>query len=262
MNKKKARKQRAQEQSHVVTERARMVRLLDKGARTSVDFLVDQFPKDPEREVIKVYTKAYRYCDNCHSIQVVSDDTEIRRVMQDGIGELGVDFQNFLTVADEKSKFVMCSGCRCIYYCSPECQRARWKGHKSICSFLHREGTQQQDDFRGYVHMSAALQCMFGLGARGMGWKYDNFLDSGGDALVSAWLAFAAPDDIYELVIIPVSMDILVHFASARGSKREIDTLSMALQWDKEMKFNLVWHVDSGYASKVHRREPVARQAA
>eukprot|EP00985_Skeletonema_marinoi_P003508 scaffold1505_cov146-Skeletonema_marinoi.AAC.22 len=33
----------------------------------------------------------------------------------------------------ERSKTMYCSGCRCITYCSRECHKASWSGHKEIC---------------------------------------------------------------------------------------------------------------------------------
>jgi len=38
----------------------------------------------------------------------------------------------------------LCAGCRSVYYCSPECQRADWKGHKPACRVATavREATQ------------------------------------------------------------------------------------------------------------------------
>jgi len=33
----------------------------------------------------------------------------------------------------ERSKTMYCSGCRCITYCSCECHKASWSGHKKIC---------------------------------------------------------------------------------------------------------------------------------
>jgi len=38
----------------------------------------------------------------------------------------------------------VCSGCRSVFYCSPECQRADWKGHKPACmvATAEREASQ------------------------------------------------------------------------------------------------------------------------
>eukprot|EP00984_Skeletonema_dohrnii_P025434 scaffold14600_cov150-Skeletonema_dohrnii-CCMP3373.AAC.2 len=33
----------------------------------------------------------------------------------------------------ERSKTMYCSRCRCVTYCSPECQKAHWAQHKPIC---------------------------------------------------------------------------------------------------------------------------------
>jgi hypothetical protein len=33
----------------------------------------------------------------------------------------------------------LCAGCRSVYYCSPECQRANWKGHKPACKVATAE---------------------------------------------------------------------------------------------------------------------------
>ena len=33
----------------------------------------------------------------------------------------------------ERSKTMYCSRCRCVTYCSPECQKANWKLHRSAC---------------------------------------------------------------------------------------------------------------------------------
>ena len=33
----------------------------------------------------------------------------------------------------ERSKTMYCSRCRCVTYCSPECQKANWKLHKAAC---------------------------------------------------------------------------------------------------------------------------------
>jgi len=38
----------------------------------------------------------------------------------------------------------LCAGCRSVYYCSPACQRAEWKGHKPACrvATAEREASQ------------------------------------------------------------------------------------------------------------------------
>jgi hypothetical protein len=38
----------------------------------------------------------------------------------------------------------LCAGCRSVYYCCPECQRADWKGHKPACrvATAEREASQ------------------------------------------------------------------------------------------------------------------------
>ena len=35
----------------------------------------------------------------------------------------------------ERSKAKYCSRCRCVTYCSRECQEADWSGHKSVCDY-------------------------------------------------------------------------------------------------------------------------------
>jgi TPR repeat protein len=34
---------------------------------------------------------------------------------------------------DGEGSLSLCKGCRCIYYCNRECQKAHWKEHKAIC---------------------------------------------------------------------------------------------------------------------------------
>jgi hypothetical protein len=38
----------------------------------------------------------------------------------------------------------VCSGCRSVYYCSPECQGADWKGHKAACKVATAEREASQ----------------------------------------------------------------------------------------------------------------------
>jgi TPR repeat protein len=38
----------------------------------------------------------------------------------------------------------LCAGCRSVYYCSPECQRADWKGHKPACKVATAEREASQ----------------------------------------------------------------------------------------------------------------------
>jgi TPR repeat protein len=38
----------------------------------------------------------------------------------------------------------VCSGCRSVFYCSPECQRADWKGHKPACKVATAEREASQ----------------------------------------------------------------------------------------------------------------------
>lgn len=36
--------------------------------------------------------------------------------------------------AAPKDKRKKCSGCRCVYYCGPECQKAAWRTHRLVCA--------------------------------------------------------------------------------------------------------------------------------
>ena len=46
-----------------------------------------------------------------------------------------------------KSEMFCCTGCREVFYCSPECQRAHWKcGHKEDCKFMAREKAEFDSD--------------------------------------------------------------------------------------------------------------------
>jgi TPR repeat protein len=38
----------------------------------------------------------------------------------------------------------VCSGCRSVFYCCPECQRADWKGHKPACEVATAEREASQ----------------------------------------------------------------------------------------------------------------------
>jgi hypothetical protein len=38
----------------------------------------------------------------------------------------------------------LCAGCRSVYYCCPECQRADWKGHKPACKVATAERKASQ----------------------------------------------------------------------------------------------------------------------
>jgi len=33
----------------------------------------------------------------------------------------------------QRTKLHMCSGCRAVWYCSPECQKQDWKDHRPVC---------------------------------------------------------------------------------------------------------------------------------
>jgi hypothetical protein len=48
----------------------------------------------------------------------------------------------------------VCSGCRSVFYCSPECQRADWKGHKPACKVAtaEREASQLVRVSKGGEH--------------------------------------------------------------------------------------------------------------
>ena len=48
-----------------------------------------------------------------------------------------------------KSEMFCCTGCRQVFYCSPECQRAHWKcDHKEECKFMAREKAEFESDLQ------------------------------------------------------------------------------------------------------------------
>ena len=55
-----------------------------------------------------------------------------------------------------KDKLFRCGGCRKIYYCSKECQKADRKGHKPICKLVENEA----GDLSGESKDSPVVYCM------------------------------------------------------------------------------------------------------
>ena len=79
----------------------------------------------------------------------------------DGGGEVAVELKSDVCAVCGGSAVERCSACKCVAYCSVDCQRTDWKlGHKTVCK-LRAEGKLEEMKRAGIVLEEARKRCRF-----------------------------------------------------------------------------------------------------